>query len=334
VDTNFRAILALSGPDRARYLNAVLTSNIRDLKAGHGTLGMLLNNQGHILAELETLALEERLVILGHAFVRERTMATLDKFIIMDDATLADETPATGTLAIEGPAAPAIAQEIAEVDFTALGERDHVAANLKVSFGTPPLTIPCRVIRHSLYGLAGVEFMVAREHLSAAWSALAAAVGKHGGAPIGYATLNALRLEAGIPWFGADFDEHQIPHEAALEKTHISFTKGCYTGQEIVERVRSRGHVNRRLTALAFAGAEAPLSGAVLTAAGAEAGAVTSAAFSPLLGRAIGMGYLRREHGQPGQMLQCGADTAEVITLPLPGAAATPATVPTTGATC
>ena len=61
-----------------------------------------------------------------------------------------------------------------------------------------------------------------------------------------------LRLEAGVPWFGADFDENQIPHEAALEKSHISYTKGCYTGQEIVERVRSRGHVNRRRTGLAF----------------------------------------------------------------------------------
>ena len=89
----------------------------------------------------------------------------------------------------------------------------------------------------------------------------------HGGAPIGYRAFNALRLEAGIPWFGADFDEHQIPHEAALENTHISYTKGCYTGQEIVERVRSRGHVNRRRTGLLFSGAEPPPPGTPLTAA-------------------------------------------------------------------
>ncbi len=92
----------------------------------------------------------------------------------------------------------------------------------------------------------------------------------HGGAPIGYRALNALRLEAGIPWFGADFDERQIPHEAALEKSHISYIKGCYTGQEIVERVRSRGRVNRRLTGLQFAGATAPEAGAALIAGGTE----------------------------------------------------------------
>jgi folate-binding protein YgfZ len=160
---------------------------------------------------------------------------------------------------------------------------------------------------------------------------MSAAVRARGGAPIGYRALNALRLEAGIPWFGADFDEHQIPHEAALEQTHISFTKGCYTGQEIVERVRSRGHVNRRRSALLFSRTEPPALGAQLTAADApaakpgdkEAGHVTSAAFSPLAGKPIGMGYLRREYGQPGSRLQCDGAEAEVIELPLPAAPAT-----------
>ncbi|MGH8099967.1 MAG: hypothetical protein ACREIW_01620, partial [Chthoniobacterales bacterium] len=103
IDTNFRSIFSLSGPDRARYLNAVLTSNIRDLAAGQSAIGLLLNAQGHILAELIALALEDRLLILGHASVREKTFAILDKFIIMDDATLSDETQTAGTLAIEGP---------------------------------------------------------------------------------------------------------------------------------------------------------------------------------------------------------------------------------------
>jgi folate-binding protein YgfZ len=322
IDTNFRAVFSLSGPDRARYLNAVLTGNVRGLAAGEGTIGLLLNSQGHILAELETLALEDRILILGHEFLRERTAQTLDKFIIMDDATLTDQTAETGTLAVEGPAVPAIAWEIAGADFEALPERGHVAVKLQTSSGE----IACRMLRHSLYGFPGIEFLAPRESLQQVWSALASAIGGHGGAPIGYAALNALRLEAGVPWIGADFDDHQIPHEAGLETTHISFTKGCYTGQEIVERVRSRGHVNRRLTGLAFGGAEPPPHGTALLAAGADAGSVTSAAFSPFLGRAIGMGYVRREHNRPGQPLQCGADTAEVIALPLKGAI--PATMP------
>lgn len=313
IDTNFRAIFSLARTDRARYLNAVLTSNVRDLAPGQSAIGLLLNAQGHIQAELETLALEDRILILGHALIQEKTFATLDKFIIMDDATLTDETSESGTLAIEGPAAPAIVRELTGIDIEALAPHGHASASIGAQAGA----IPCRMICHSLFGFSGAEFLVRRADLQPLWNALSAAVRAHGGAPIGYRAFNALRLEAGIPWFGADFDEHQIPHEAALDQTHISYTKGCYTGQEIVERVRSRGHVNRRRTGLTFSAAEPPAPGTPLTAAGAEAGHVTSAAFSPLAGKPIGMGYLRREHAQPGNILQCGNAEAQVVELPL-----------------
>jgi folate-binding Fe-S cluster repair protein YgfZ len=97
-----------------------------------------------------------------------------------------------------------------------------------------------------------------------------------------------------------------------LENTHVSFTKGCYTGQEIVERVRSRGHVNRKRVALKFSTAEPPLPGTKLRAGGTDVGHVTSAAFSPAVGVAIGMGYLRREHFAPGSVVEFDGGTAEV----------------------
>src|SRR3981081_2160587 len=103
VDTNFRALFSLSGPDRNRYLNAVLTSNVRDLKTGLGTIGLLLTPQGHILAEVETIALADRILAISHGMVRERTYSTLDKFIIMDDVTLKDLTSSMGTLDLLGP---------------------------------------------------------------------------------------------------------------------------------------------------------------------------------------------------------------------------------------
>ena len=335
IDTNFRSVFSLAGPDRARYLNAVLTSNVRDLLPGQGTVGLLLNAQGHILAELETLACEDRILALGHMQVREKTEEILEKFIIMDDVTLTDETAEFGTVAIEGPQVPAIVHELASIDLSALPARGDLSAlpargdfDSLPALGHAPASvtsaageISCRVIRSSLFGFPGIEFLVAREALGSLWGALAVAVRKHGGAPIGYRALNALRLEAGVPWFGVDFDERQIPHEAALENTHISFVKGCYTGQEIVERVRSRGHVNRRRTGLQFSATDPPVAGAPLTAAGADAGHVTSAAFSPLLGKAIGMGYVRREHHTVGAALQCGEMAAEVIELPLASAA-------------
>ena len=257
IDTNFRSVFSLAGPDRTRYLNAVLTSNVRDLIPGQGTVGLLLNAQGHILAELETLACEDRILALGHTQVRKKTGEILEKFIIMDDVTLTDETAEYGTVAIEGPQTPAMVHELANIDLSALparGDFDALPAlgHASASVASAAGEISCRVIRSSLFGFPGVEFLVAREALGSLWGALAVGVRKHGGAPIGYRALNALRLEAGVPWFGVDFDERQIPHEAALETTHISFVKGCYTGQEIVERVRSRGHVNRRRAGLQF----------------------------------------------------------------------------------
>ena len=112
-DTNFRAFFSFSGPDRHRYLNAVLTSNVRDLKPGQGTLGLLLTPQGHILAEVETFALAERILASSHAMVRERTFSTFDKFIIMDDVTLEDMTSSTGTLDLVGPRAAELISELA-----------------------------------------------------------------------------------------------------------------------------------------------------------------------------------------------------------------------------
>jgi folate-binding protein YgfZ len=312
VDTNFRAIFSLTGPDRVRYLNAVLTSNVRDLAPGGGTLGLLLNSQGHILAELETLAFADRLVILGHQFVGARTAEVLEKFIIMDDAVFADETQRTGTLALEGPAAPEIVRDLAGVDLSNLADRAHTEAVVHTAAGA----LPCVLIHHSLCGLPGAEFLVRRDAVHALWELLATAVQARGGDPIGYRAIEMLRLEAGVPWFGTDFDERQIPHEAALEESHISYIKGCYTGQEIVERVRSRGHVNRRRIGLRFAAAEPPPPGAAITSAGTEAGSVTSAAFSPQLGCAIGMGYVRRENMQAGA-LKCNGGPAEIIALPL-----------------
>jgi len=129
--------------------------------------------------------------------------------------------------------------------------------------------------------------------------------------------LNSIRLEAGTAWFGQDYDDKNIPHEAGLEQSHISYEKGCYTGQEIVERVRSRGHANRRLAELSFAAEQPPAPATKLLAGGAEAGHVTSAALSPALGQPIGLGYLRREHSAIGTAIDASGVPAKVIEAPL-----------------
>lgn len=133
---------------------------------------------------------------------------------------------------------------------------------------------------------------------------------------MGFAALSAQRLAQGVPWFGYDFGEKQIPHEAGLETTHISYTKGCYTGQEIVERVRSRGQVNRRRVDLLFDSAEVPPAGEPLTVDGKEAGFVTRAAITSFLPHAIGMGYLRKDHNTLGSRVNWSKSAAVVTKFP------------------
>src|SRR5947209_6078979 len=313
IDKNYRAYLGFTGPDRVRYLNAILTNNIKDLPAGQGNVSLLLNPQGHILAEIETYALEEGLLAVSHAAARERTAATLDKFIIMDDVAMDDATDRTGSLALAGPQAAAVLRQLCGLEFESIAPGSHSETLIA--------KVPCRALRKTFFGGTGVELIALREHLAGLWSALLTAVRAFGGGPIGYATLNSLRLESGVPWFGYDFDDKYIPHEAALESSHISHTKGCYVGQEIVERVRSRGHVNRRRVGLQFSGPGAPAGGTKLLAGGKEVGHVTSSAYSPALGRPIGMGYVRREQNALGSRLQWSAaeknGEAEVIELPI-----------------
>jgi folate-binding protein YgfZ len=308
VDKNYRAYFALTGPDRVRYLNAILTNNIKDLGISQGIISLLLNAQGHILAELEVYALEEQLFCVSYAMIRERLAEILDKYIIMDDVGLTDETPRYATLALEGPHAASVVSELTGVDLGSLpklGRKDsHVGS------------IPCSVIRRSTSEFTGAELLVEQQYIEEVWRVLDEKVQASGGGPMGYTALSAARLEQGTPWFSYDFGEKQIPQEAALENTHLSFTKGCYTGQEIVERVRSRGQVNRRRVELIFDGDRVPPAGETLFAAGAEVGNVTRAAFSPSHSRPIGMGYVRRESYADGTIVEWSGGTARISKFP------------------
>ncbi len=304
IDKNYRAYLSFTGPDRVRYLNAILTNNIKDLREGHGNVSLLLNPQGHILAEIETYAFADRLFCVSHAMIRARLIEWLDKYIIMDDVTLTDETEGYGTLALEGPEA---ATAVREVSGLRIAEMEELSCQ-----DCAASAISCRVVKRSPGGVPGAEFVVERERLGELWQILLEAAQRHGGGPVGYAALSGIRLAQGVAWFGYDFGEKQIPHEAGLQDSHISYTKGCYTGQEIVERVRSRGHVNRRRVELLFSGENVPEPGAALTIDGKDVGYVTRSARIWDPSRVIGMGYVRTETSAPGSGLEWAHGTATV----------------------
>jgi folate-binding protein YgfZ len=320
IDNNYRTYFTFSGPDRVRYLNAILTNNIKDLGNGQGVVSLLLNAQGRILAEIETFADGEKIFLVSYLMIRERLAEVLEKYIIMDDVTFSDDAGKFGTLAVEGPRAAEAVKELTGVDLDSLPELGwaDVTVNARTSEGTTAgkassenseAAIPCRMVRR----FAGGEFIVEREKLEALWDVLLRASRRHGGGPMGYKALSAQRLRQGVPWFGYDFGEKQIPHEAGLESSHISYTKGCYTGQEIVERVRSRGQVNRRRVELLFAGEGVPENGAELTVDGKAVGFVTRAARSWYPPAILGMGYLSKEHRGVGAQVRWSGGSATVV---------------------
>ncbi|HUN63482.1 MAG TPA: aminomethyltransferase family protein [Candidatus Sulfotelmatobacter sp.] len=309
VDKNYRAYLEFTGPDRGRYLNAILTNDVKGLKENHGTASLFLNPQGHIQAEMETYALGESLFCVSYAMIRERLIPAMEKYIIMDDVTLTDRTDAYATLALEGPRAAALVQRLTGADLAGMQDlevREVTAAGIAARMG-----------KRSPGGTAAAEFLVEREKCAELWGVLEGAVRAEGGCPAGYEALNTVRLEIGIPWFGYDFGEKQIPHEAGLQDSHISYTKGCYTGQEIVERVRSRGQVNRVRVSLQFDGQAEPEADMPLLADGKEIGHVTRVGFSPAANAWIGMGYVRREKSTEGSALTTPKGTARVIRTPM-----------------
>src|SRR5260370_13484818 len=150
IDKNYRAYLSFTGPDRVRYLNAILTNNIKDLQAGHGIVSLLLNPQGHILAEIETYAFPDRLLCVSYSMIRERLIEVLEKYIIMAEATLIAETPPYGTLALQAPKAAALVKEVSRADLTKFEELS--------SHGAKVASIPCWITMRSPGGVPGAEF--------------------------------------------------------------------------------------------------------------------------------------------------------------------------------
>ncbi|MGH7193444.1 MAG: YgfZ/GcvT domain-containing protein, partial [Candidatus Saccharimonadales bacterium] len=172
---------------------------------------------------------------------------------------------------------------------------------------------PLFVVRVELTQPGGFLVFSARE----AAAEIADALARAGVTPCLPADLEAARIEAGFPSYGRDITDKTLPQEVARDKWAISFTKGCYLGQETVARIDALGHVNKTLVGLRFEGGEIPPTGAELSAAGQVVGQITSAAFSPRLGSPLALAYIRRGSDRPGTQLDSPVGSAEVVALPI-----------------
>ncbi len=310
IDLSFRVQVRMTGEDRISFLQGMISNDVKALQPGTGCAATLLTEQGRIVADLRVYALDNALLLDVDARVREKMIEALSRFIIADDVEMEDLSEQQVTFAVQGPTA---AQILATAGLSLSLDKPFQHQEVKLA------GITARVIRVSDTGEEGYEVLAPVEYAEQCWTALLHAGEPLGLRPVGLAALQMLRVEAGIPWYGLDMDEGRIVLEVGLEHA-ISFKKGCYLGQEVVERATARGHVNRKLSGLLLHGNTLPENGTKLFHGTQEVGWVTSAVQSPRFGHPIALGYVRREHLTPGTQLRIDSHgtpmIAEVATLP------------------
>jgi len=292
-----RGVLDVTGGDSRRWLDGMVTNETLDLAPGEGCYAALLTPKGRIVADLHVLAREQGYWLDTSAWVLASAVERLERYIIADDVRLADVTGGFGRFSLEGPEANAV-----------LGVPEAPPG----SWRTVELEgIEILAARFGWSGETAWQLFVPRERCDDLVAALGVEVCSD-------EALEVLRIEAGIPLLGAELDEGVFPDEARLESA-ISRTKGCYTGQEIVARLHSRGAVNHLLVALAFDREDPPAVASSLRSGEKVTGKVTSSCQSPSLG-SIGLGFTRVEHSQAGTRLTCvteaGESNATVVELP------------------
>jgi glycine cleavage system T protein len=310
IDSSFRVQVRMTGEDRVSFLQGIVSNDIKALRPGEGCAATLLTEQGRLVADLRVYALESALLIDVDARIKDKATEALSRFIIADDVELEDLSEQQVTLALQGPLATQV--------LTAAG----VSLSLPQAFqhGEGQIgSTAVHIVHADDTGSGGYELLVPHVHAEQVWQTLLRVREPFGLQPVGMTALNLLRVEAGIPWYGVDMDESRIVLEVGLAHA-ISFKKGCYLGQEVVERATSRGQVNRKLSGLLVQGDTVPVSGDKLFHDSQEVGWVTSAVASPRVGQPIALAYVRREHLAAGTQLRIDRQgtpmIAEVTTLP------------------
>ncbi len=306
-----RALVEVAGEDRVRWLDGMLSNDIARLSPGperSGCRALALTRKGQILADLHVWLRSEALWLETDAAALPGLLEHLRKLLVADDVRLADISTAFALLALEGPASPGILARAA-------GGAPGLAPGAVTEVGIGG--VPVAVAAYGESGEAAFRLAVAAGSARAVASSL-----DEVGRPLGLVSgsrecFEILRIEAGTARFGAELGPDVLPAEVGLEVA-IAFDKGCYTGQEIVARVESRGQVRRRLVGLRLRGGPAPAPGAPITAGAQRVGELTSACLSAGCG-AIGLGFVRIPHDAPGSELLVGGQAAAVEALPFVG---------------
>jgi len=259
LDLAARGRILARGRDRARLLHNISSNEVKKMAPGSSCYAFLLSPQGRIQADLHLVCFEDHFLIDTEPDLREKVQRQILKYRVADQVELEDVTAQTAAIGVEGPAAESIV----------LPAGDHSVAPFTVT-GQPGYRVYC----------AAADMAKLVRQLEAA-----------GARPATLADARIVRIENGKPVYGEDIRETSLPQETQQMQA-VSFTKGCYIGQEIVERIRAMGQVHRKLERIELEGVEPAAAGTKLTVGGLEA-EITSSVYSPRLGKAIALGYVR-----------------------------------------
>jgi folate-binding protein YgfZ len=310
LDLSFRGRLCVLGADAQRFLNGQVTNNVKDLQIGEGCYAALVSAKGRLHSDLNIYRLENEMLLDCEPGLSGSVAQRLEKFVIAEDVQVIDAAAQYGLWSVQGPKA------------------SEIVGSLSPRFLLPPKAMgwtkvegeaPGDIYLTSLSRLRsqGFDLFVP----AAAMEETAARLLARGGRLCGWQALETARIEAGIPRFGADMDETNLAPEA-LDTRAISYTKGCYIGQEVIARVRTYGQVARSLRGLRLGGEaqQAPARGARLFLGEKEVGSITSAVWSPALRAIIALGYVRREANPTGTQLEVqtsgGKVPARIVDVP------------------
>jgi folate-binding protein YgfZ len=313
-DLSFRSRLCLTGADRVRFLHGQVTNDVKRLRVGEGCYAALVTAKGKLQSDLYIYCLAEELLLDFEPGLAKTVTERLEKYLVADDVQVVDVAALYGLLSLQGPAAEAAVR--------ALGLFTELPAKpLSFTQFTEAALGELYLVHQPRLGSNGFDLFVPNTALATVAIKAVAAAKSVGGRLCGWQAFEMARLEAGIPRFGADMDETHLPPECGLEARAMSYTKGCYIGQEVLNRIHTMGHVNRELRGLRLAAelTQLPAKGTRLFHGGKEVGYVTSALASPALHANIALGYVRKEANPVGTELQLGepeGSPVRVVELP------------------
>jgi folate-binding protein YgfZ len=304
-DLSFRGRICLLGNDRVRFLHGQITNDIKKLSAGEGCYSALTSAKGKMEADLNIYNLPDELLLDFEPGLTEKISQRLERFIVADDVQIMDVAAHYGLLSVQGPKAEQVLSATGLLINAALNKKRSIIKIPDTTLGDIYLANLPRLYPASDEKKLGFDVFVPNHSLGAVADKLIAAAKDAGGGGCGWRAFETARIEAGVPRLGADMDETNLPMECGIEQSAMSFNKGCYIGQEVLNRVHTIGHVNKELRGLRLADdlKTLPNKGDKLFHNGKEIGYITSAIKSPALNGNIALGYVRREANQIGTEL-------------------------------